>query len=97
MICSQVGLAVSEMLWGVSYSFSLFLVARVICGLTKGSTGIVAAVVTDCSPREHRAKGMVCLCFRQSSVMWIQIRQLDPFRLEPHIFTCIEDPKNCYL
>ena len=55
----QVGVAFSYSVWVVSYSFTLFVVARVIGGISKGNISISTAVVTDVTTPEKRSKGMV--------------------------------------
>ena len=55
----QVGVALSYLLWAVSYNFLLFLLARVVCGLSKGNVSISTSIVTDVTSREGRSRGMV--------------------------------------
>ena len=57
----QVGVALSYAVWAVSHSFILFVVARVIGGVSKGNVSISAAVVTDVTTPEKRSRGMVSL------------------------------------
>ncbi len=52
-------MALSYAVWSVSHSFVLFVVARMIGGLSKGNISISAAVVTDVTTPEKRSKGMV--------------------------------------
>lgn len=50
---------ISNVLWSVSYTFPLFLVARVLAGLSKGIVSISTAVVTDVTTTVDRPKAMV--------------------------------------
>ena len=52
-------MALSYLLWAVSYNFLLFLLARVLCGICKGNVSISTSVVTDVTSHEGRSKGMV--------------------------------------
>lgn len=52
-------MALSYLLWAVSYNFLLFLLARVLCGLCKGNVSISTSVVTDVTSHQGRNKGMV--------------------------------------
>ena len=56
----QVGVAASYALWAVSHNFTLFVIARIIGGLSKGNVSISTAVIADIFPPEKRGKGMVC-------------------------------------
>lgn len=55
----QVGIAASYVLWALSRNFTMFVLARVIGGISKGNISISTAVVADISPIEKRGKGMV--------------------------------------
>ena len=55
----QVGVALSYALWAVSQNFMLFVVARIIGGLSKGNVSLSTAIVTDVTTVEKRSKGMV--------------------------------------
>ena len=56
----QIGVAISYAVWAVSYNFSLFVLARVIGGISKGNISLSTAIVADVSTPEKRGKGMVC-------------------------------------
>jgi len=47
-------------LWAVSHNFTLFVIARIIGGLSKGNVSLSTAIVADILPQEKRGKGMVC-------------------------------------
>ena len=55
----QVGIAGSYGLWAVSHNFSLFVLARVLGGVSKGNVSLSTAIVSDVTRPEHRTKGMV--------------------------------------
>ena len=46
-------------MWAVSHNFTLFVIARIIGGISKGNVSIATAVVADVLPQEKRGKGMV--------------------------------------
>jgi len=52
----------SYVLWAVSYSFPVFIVARIVGGISKGNVSLGAAIVTDITTPAQRSKGMVSLC-----------------------------------
>lgn len=52
-------MALSYAVWAVSHSFVLFVVARIIGGLSKGNISVSTAVVADVTTPEKRSKGMV--------------------------------------
>jgi predicted MFS family arabinose efflux permease len=56
---AQVGVALSYAIWAVSHNFMLFVVARIISGLSKGNISVSVAVVADVTTPEKRSKGMV--------------------------------------
>jgi len=49
----------SYILWAVSYSFPVFIVARIVGGISKGNVSLSAAIVTDITTPAQRSKGMV--------------------------------------
>ena len=57
----QVGVAASYVLWMLSDSFTLFVIARIIGGVSKGNVSLSTAIVTDVSTPEKRGKGMVSI------------------------------------
>lgn len=58
----KVGVAISYALWAVSNNFLLFVLARIIGGLSKGNVSLSTAIVTDVTTVEKRSKGMVSAC-----------------------------------
>ena len=58
MLC-QIGIALSYAVWAVSHNFTVFVVARVIGGISKGNVSLSFAIISDITPPNKRAKGMV--------------------------------------
>ena len=59
IVIIKVGVALSYVLWAVSNNFLLFVIARIIGGLSKGNVSLSTAIVTDVTTVEKRSKGMV--------------------------------------
>ena len=55
----QVGIAMSYVLWAMSSTFTIFVIARIIAGMSKGNISLSTAIVADVSTPEKRGKGMV--------------------------------------
>ncbi|KAL0893210.1 hypothetical protein ABMA27_014818 [Loxostege sticticalis] len=55
------GIALSHGLWSRASTFSLFVLARVIGGLSKANVSLSMAVVTDASNEKTRARGMALI------------------------------------
>ena len=53
----------SYVLWAVSYSFPVFVAARVLAGMSKGTVGLSTAIASDVTNLEQRPKAMVNKCF----------------------------------
>lgn len=58
MLLCMVGVTLSYILWMLSDSFTLFVIARIIGGISKGNVSLSTAIVTDVSTPERRGKGM---------------------------------------
>ena len=54
-------MALSYALWAVSHSFILFVLSRIIGGLSKGNVSLSTAIVADVTTVEKRSKGMVSI------------------------------------
>ena len=52
-------MASSYVIWSVSYSFLMFILARVVAGLSKGIVSLSIALVTDATTSDDRPKAMV--------------------------------------
>ena len=55
----QIGIALSYGLWAVSRNFTVFVIARIIGGMSKGNVSLSFAVISDVTPPNRRAKAMV--------------------------------------
>lgn len=55
------GIAASYLLWLQAASFTVFVLARVVGGLSKGNVNLSSAIVTDVTSREERGRGMAWL------------------------------------
>jgi predicted MFS family arabinose efflux permease len=51
--------AASYALWAVSHNFTLFVLARILGGVSKGNISLCTAIVADVLPPEKRGRGMV--------------------------------------
>ncbi|CAG4983230.1 unnamed protein product [Colias eurytheme] len=60
LIC-LIGIALSHGLWRYASSFSLFVLARFIGGLSKANVSLSMAIVTDVSNEKTRARGMALI------------------------------------
>ncbi|KAK3750775.1 hypothetical protein QZH41_015318 [Actinostola sp. cb2023] len=58
LLVSMAGVLLSYVIWAASQNFSLFVVARIIGGLSKGNVTICTAAVTDVTSMKTRSKGM---------------------------------------
>ncbi|XP_067135030.1 major facilitator superfamily domain-containing protein 10-like isoform X2 [Centruroides vittatus] len=61
LLLSMFGIAVSYAVWSCSNNFGLFVLARIIGGLSKGNITLSAAIVADVSDSKSRAKGMALI------------------------------------
>ena len=52
-------MAVSYVLWSMSYTFPMFILSRVVAGVSKGIVSLSIALVTDVTTSEDRPKAMV--------------------------------------
>lgn len=58
MLLCMVGVAASYVLWMLSDNFTVFVIARIIGGISKGNVSLSTSIVTDVSTPEKRGKGM---------------------------------------
>lgn len=58
MIVCMVGISFSYVLWALSNNLVLFILARIIGGISKGNVSISMAIITDVSTINTRGKGM---------------------------------------
>lgn len=61
MIATCTGISVSYLLWVLSSNFAIFVLARVIGGISKGNVSLSTAIVTDVSTPSTRGKGMALI------------------------------------
>ena len=61
LLLSTAGVALSYALWVNASSFSLFVLARIIGGLSKGNVSLATAIVADVSGPKTRQKGMALI------------------------------------
>ena len=61
LLLSTFGIAVSYGVWAMAGSFSVFVLARVIGGLSKGNVSLCTAIVADDSTPKTRGKGMALI------------------------------------
>jgi len=52
------GTTISYLIWACSGSFTLFLVSRIVAGISSGNLSVATAAVSDITTRADRAKGM---------------------------------------
>ena len=52
-------MALSYVLWYFSKTFTIFVLARIVGGISKGNVSLSTAVVADITPPEKRSSGMV--------------------------------------
>ncbi|XP_043918854.1 major facilitator superfamily domain-containing protein 10 [Protopterus annectens] len=61
MLATMVGLIMSYALWAVSRSFGVFLLSRVIGGISKGNVSLSTAIIADLPSPQARSKGMAMI------------------------------------
>ncbi|ELU06772.1 hypothetical protein CAPTEDRAFT_171281 [Capitella teleta] len=61
VLLSTIGVGISYVIWAVSHNFSLFVLSRIIGGISKGNVSISTAIVADISPPEKRGRGMAVI------------------------------------
>lgn len=61
LLCS-IGISVSYFIWIVSSNnFTLFVLFRIINGLSKGNVSLTTAIITDANAEEKRGKGFAMI------------------------------------
>lgn len=61
LIVSVAGNVLSYFLWMISSSYGLFLISRIVSGITGGNISVAQSYVADVTSREERAKTMAVL------------------------------------
>lgn len=57
----QMGLITSYTLWAASRTFGVFLLSRIVGGISKGNVSLCTAIIADLHSPKARSKGMVSL------------------------------------
>ena len=55
----QFGMILSYVVWCFSHTFTVFVLSRIIGGLSKGNVSLSIAIMADILPQEKRGRGMV--------------------------------------
>ncbi|XP_063313768.1 major facilitator superfamily domain-containing protein 10 [Pelobates fuscus] len=61
LLITAVGLIASYALWAISRSFGVFLLSRVVGGLSKGNVSLCTAIIADLPSLQSRSKGMAMI------------------------------------
>ncbi|XP_069488164.1 major facilitator superfamily domain-containing protein 10 [Ambystoma mexicanum] len=61
LMLTVVGLISSYALWALSQSFGVFLLSRVVGGLSKGNVSLCTAIIADLPSSKSRSKGMAMI------------------------------------
>ncbi|BFZ01626.1 hypothetical protein BsWGS_04666 [Bradybaena similaris] len=61
MLICLFGISFSYILWAISTNFLVFVVARIVGGISKGNVSLCTAIVTDVSSPKTRGKGMALI------------------------------------
>ena len=59
MLLCLVGIALSYLLWAISYNFAVFVLARFLGGISKGNISLSMAIISDVTSLKTRGKSMV--------------------------------------
>lgn len=57
--CFKVGSILSYILWSRARTFELFVLSRIVGGISKASVSVASAIIADVLPNKSRGKGMV--------------------------------------
>lgn len=58
LLISTAGIALSYLIWVLSSNFAVFVLARIIGGISKGNVSLSTAIITDVSTPATRGRGM---------------------------------------
>ncbi|CAG0890221.1 unnamed protein product [Cyprideis torosa] len=61
LLATMCGICMSYIIWSLASSFALFVLSRIIGGLSKGNISLSTAIVSDLSSEETRGKGMALI------------------------------------
>lgn len=59
ILLSLCGSTVAYMLWAISDNFALFIIARIVAGISEANVSISTAVIADLPTAKERSRGMV--------------------------------------
>lgn len=59
MILCLTGIALSYLLWALSSNFGLFILARILGGISKGNVSLSMAIISDVTSPATRGRAMV--------------------------------------
>lgn len=63
LLLSMIGNALSMALWVFAKSFSVFVLSRIVGGLTEGNVQMSIAMISDLTPPETRSKHLVIILY----------------------------------
>jgi len=61
LLASTLGISISYVVWVMSSNFSMFVLARILGGISKGNVSLSTAIVTDVSTPANRGRGMALI------------------------------------
>lgn len=61
MMVTTVGLIISYLLWALSRNFGIFLLSRVVGGISKGNVSLSTAIIADLPSPQARSRGMAMI------------------------------------
>lgn len=59
MLLCLTGIALSYLMWAISASFGIFVLARFVGGISKGNISLAMAIISDVTSAKTRGKAMV--------------------------------------
>lgn len=59
MIFCLTGIAMSYLLWALSFNFTIFVLARFVGGISKGNVNLSMAIISDVTSPKTRGRAMV--------------------------------------
>lgn len=62
-IFTQIGISLSYAIWCVSFNLTVFMLARVIGGLSKANVAVILAIVSDSTEETERNRAMVTMSY----------------------------------
>ena len=89
------GVLASYAVWAYSWNFTIFVIARIIGGLSKGNVTISTAVIADVTSTKNRGKGMVTkkLSHKKIALEYMAIHQ----HLNYHTFVLVYIQEPSYI